>query len=216
MPDGPHGLPCRPPFADEASPPRGVPGQLRRPSVCSGAQGRAGGGRRRRPLQCVRRGRLRHRRSCARHRGVQHGRVGRPHNGGSRGGRTVRGRLAEVPRLRAGLRIRPAGEGGRRVRSEDRRSGGGGEPEQGRRDGGGRLFAAGWHGQVPEVHRRCRRVGPQPSELRCVAAQLVVESNKPMANLYSLEKKNSQSISLHDFWLGFPSSSEMVSVRLIG
>ncbi|KAF8766077.1 hypothetical protein HU200_007568 [Digitaria exilis] len=145
----------RPPLADEPSAPRQVPRQLRRPSARRGTQGRA---RRRRPAQRVRRGHGGHRRGGERRQDGQHGRVDGPLEGGRRRDEhAARGRLTEVPRLRDGPGLRPAGEGGHRVRGEDRRAGGGGEPPRRRRDGGGCPSAAGRHGALPYMLRRCYR-----------------------------------------------------------
>ncbi|KAG2583901.1 hypothetical protein PVAP13_6KG250606 [Panicum virgatum] len=105
----------------------------------------------------------RHRRGGGRRRDGQHGRVDGPRQGGRRcDEHSVRGRLAEVPRLRAGPGVRPAGESGHRD-GKDRRGGGGGEPaRRRRRGGGGRPSAAGWHGPgsasaSPTPSRGCTR-----------------------------------------------------------
>ncbi|KAB8087304.1 hypothetical protein EE612_011384, partial [Oryza sativa] len=145
----------RPPVAAGAPRPRQVPRQLRRPGLRLGARGgarrRRRGGRR---LHGLRGGGRRHRRGGARRARVLGGVEG-AHRGGVQGRRAVLGgRVDEVPRVRRRLRVREAGEGGDRVRGEDRRGVGGGGSFWRRRHRGGHSYAAGAHGHVPEVPRR--------------------------------------------------------------
>ncbi|BAF08771.1 Os02g0484200 [Oryza sativa Japonica Group] len=125
-------LPHRSPGADGTPRPRQVPRQLRRAMLRLGAQERDRRRRRGgRPLHDLRRDRRRHRRrNEIRSRLLGEVQGARQRDEHERRPAASGGRVAEVPRVRRGLWVREADEGGRRVRGEDRGDLGGGGPRR--------------------------------------------------------------------------------------